>query len=211
MKLSVSLLSAPKLKERKRMVKKLNKSKINTLHIDVMDGKFVSQGFFPIGEIKKISKISNKPLDVHLMVEDPSIYIEKLKKLSNINNITIHLEIDKDINSLLSEIKKYGIKRGISIKPNTDITLLKPYLNNIDLILVMSVEPGLGGQPFIEETTERLSRIKELIKDYNILLEVDGGINDKTIKKILLSDIVVVGSFITTSDNMEESINKLLV
>lgn len=208
MKLSISLLNS---KDKTLDTNKLNNTDINYFHIDVMDGKFVSQKSFSINEIKEISSISRKPLDVHLMVEEPSYYIENLKELSNINNITIHLEIKKDINSLLTKIKECGIKRGISIKPNTDINLLKPYLNNIDLILVMSVEPGLGGQSFIEETTERLKDIKKLIKDYDILLEVDGGINDKTIKKIPLSDIAVVGSFVTKSDNMEESINKLLV
>ena len=208
MELSISLLNS---KDKVLDTKKLNNADINYFHIDVMDGSFVSQKSFPIEEIKEISSVSRKPLDVHLMVEDPSYYIENLKELSNINNITIHLEIDKDINSLLSKIKDYRIKRGISIKPNTNINLLKPYLNNIDLILVMSVEPGLGGQSFIEETTEKLKSIKELIKDYDILLEVDGGINDKTIKDIAPSDIAVVGSFITKSDNMEEAINKLLV
>lgn len=208
MELSISLLNS---KDKIIDVNKLNNMNVNYFHIDVMDGKFVSQKSFSINEIKEISSISRKPLDVHLMVEEPSQYIENLKELSNINNITIHLEIEKDINSLLSKIKECGIKRGISIKPNTDINLLKPYLNNIDLILVMSVEPGLGGQPFIKETVERLKNIKELIKDHNILLEVDGGINDEIIKKIPLSDIAVVGSFVTKSDNMEESINKLLV
>ena len=112
---------------------------------------------------------------------------------------------------MLSKIKECGVKRGLAIKPNTDINLLKPYLDNIDIILIMTVEPGYGGQPFIESSVERIKKIKELIEDYNILLEVDGGINDKTIKKISLSDIAVVGSYITTSDNMEERINNLLV
>ena len=145
------------------------------------------------------------------MVEDPSLIIEDLKELSNINNISIHIEIDKDINKMLSKIKECGVKRGLAIKPNTDINLLKPYLDNIDIILIMTVEPGYGGQPFIESSVERIKKIKELIEGYNILLEVDGGINDKTIKKISLSDIAVVGSYITTSDNMEERINNLLV
>lgn len=208
MKLSVSLLNA---KDKLFTTKKINNTEIDYFHIDVMDGKFVSQNSFPIKEIKEISNVSKKPLDIHLMVKDPSIYIEQLKELSNINNITFHLEIDKDINKLLTKIKDYGIKRGIAIKPNTDINLLKPYLDNIDLILIMTVEPGYGGQPFIESSVERIKKIKELIKDYNILLEVDGGINDKTIKKVSLSDIAVIGSYITTSDNMEERINNLLV
>ena len=208
MKLSVSLLNA---EDKLFTTKKINNKEIDYFHIDVMDGKFVSQNSFSIKEIQEISNVSNKPLDIHLMVEDPSIYIEDLKELSNINNITFHLEIDKDINKILSKIKENGIKRGIAIKPNTDINLLKPYLDNIDLILIMTVEPGYGGQPFIESSVERIKKIKELIKDYNILLEVDGGINDETIKKVSLSDIAVIGSYITTSDNMEERINNLLV
>ena len=208
MELSVSLLNA---KDRISAVNILNNSEINYFHIDVMDGKFVSQSSFPFKEIKEISKASNKFLDIHLMVKKPISLIKKIEKLSNINNITIHLEIDKDINKILTKIKEHGIKRGIAIKPGTDVNLLKPYLNNIDLILIMTVEPGLGGQPFIESSIERIKEIKELIKDYNILLEVDGGINDSTIKKVSSSNIAVVGSYITTSDNMEERINNLLV
>lgn len=208
MKLSVSLLNA---EDKNKTTKKINNTEIDYFHIDVMDGKFVSQLSFPLKEIQEISKISRKPLDIHLMVEDPSLIIEDLKELSNINNISIHIEIDKDINKMLSKIKECGVKRGLAIKPNTDINLLKPYLDNIDIILIMTVEPGYGGQPFIESSVERIKKIKELIEDYNILLEVDGGINDKTIKKISLSDIAVVGSYITTSDNMEERINNLLV
>ena len=208
MELSVSILNA---KDKKEMVNILNNTDISYIHMDVMDGKFVSQLSFPLKKIQEISKISRKPLDIHLMVEDPSLIIEDLKELSNINNISIHIEIDKDINKMLSKIKECGVKRGLAIKPNTDINLLKPYLDNIDIILIMTVEPGYGGQPFIESSVERIKKIKELIEGYNILLEVDGGINDKTIKKISLSDIAVVGSYITTSDNMEERINNLLV
>lgn len=208
MELSISLLNA---RDKISATKELNNTNIKYFHIDVMDGNFVSQVTFSCDEIKEISSVSKKPLDIHLMVENPILYIEQLKELSNINNITFHLEVDKDIDSLLSKLKEYGIKRGISIKPNTDINTLKPYLDNIDLILIMSVEPGLGGQTFIESTIERIKSIKDLIKDYNILIEVDGGINDKTINKLLSTDIAVVGSYITTSDDMEDRINRLMV
>lgn len=208
MKLSLTLLE---VKDRKKLAIRLNKSNVNYFHIDVMDGKFVSRETFSIEEIQEISNVSNKPLDIHLMVEDPDIYIEQLIKLSNINNITFHLEIDKDINKILSKIKENGIKRGLAIKPDTDINLLKPYLDYIDLILIMTVEPGYGGQPFIKSSTKRIKKIKKLIKGYNILLEVDGGINDITIKEVSLVDTAVIGSYITNSDNMEERINNLLV
>ena len=208
MELSISLLNA---KDRKKAVKKLNNTKIDMFHIDVMDGEFVTNKSFPVEEIIELSSITSKPLDIHLMVNDPVIYIEKLNELSNINNITFHLEINKDINNILNKLKKYGIKRGIALKPNTDIKEIIPYLNNIDLLLVMTVEPGLGGQPFIETSTERIKQIKKIIKDYNIILEVDGGINDKTISKVSDANISVVGSFVTTSNNIEEAINKLIV
>lgn len=208
MKISVSVLNSS---DRKNLVKKINNTPINYFHIDVMDGKFVSQKTFSVDEIKEISSISDKSLDIHLMVEDPLPLIKEIKELPNINNITIHLEIEKDIHKILSNLKEYKIKRGISIKPNTDINLLKPYLDDIDIILIMTVEPGYGGQPFIESSVERINQIKELTKNYNILLEVDGGINDNTIQKVSSVDIAVVGSYITNSDNMEERINNLIV
>lgn len=208
MKLSVSILNS---KDRKEMIDKLNNTNISYIHMDVMDGKFVSQNTLSYQELRELSSFSNKKLDVHLMMDNPEEYINNIKDLNNIENITIHLEIDKDIKKILSMIKSLGIKRGISIKPNTDINKLLPYLNDIDLILVMTVEPGLGGQPFIETSTTRLKEIKKLIKDKDILIEVDGGINSNTINLVKDADIVVVGSYITCSDNPISKINSLLV
>lgn len=208
MKLSVSILNS---KDRKEMIDKLNNTNISYIHMDVMDGKFVSQNTLSYQELRELSSFSNKKLDVHLMMDNPEEYINNIKDLNNIENITIHLEIDKDIKKILSMIKSLGIKRGISIKPNTDINKLLPYLNDIDLILVMTVEPGLGGQPFIETSTARLKEIKKLIKDKDILIEVDGGINSNTINLVKDADIVVVGSYITCSDDPISKINSLLV
>ena len=208
MKLSVSILNS---KDRKEMIDKLNNANISYIHMDVMDGKFVSQNTLSYQELRELSSFSNKKLDVHLMMDNPEEYINNIKDLNNIENITIHLEIDKDIKKILSMIKSLGIKRGISIKPNTDINKLLPYLNDIDLILVMTVEPGLGGQPFIGTSTTRLKEIKKLIKDKDILIEVDGGINSNTINLVKDADIVVVGSYITCSDDPISKINSLLV
>lgn len=207
MGLSVSILNS---KDKTRMIKLLNKTDISYIHFDVMDGKFVSQNSLSLEEIIKLSKISEKKLDIHLMVEDPIYYIENIKNLTNIEYITIHLEIDKDIKEILSKIKSYGYKTGLSIKPNTDIKRLQPYLEDLDLILLMTVEPGLGGQPFITSSSERLKKLKEMVNK-NIKIEVDGGINNITIKNVPEADIVVVGSYITTSDNPIEKINSLLV
>lgn len=208
MRLSVSILNS---KDKINMIKTLNNTKISYIHIDVMDGLFVSQKSLPSDEIIKISPFSSKSLDIHLMIENPMYYIERIKELPNIDNITIHLEINKDIKNILNKIKEYGFKGSLAIKPNTDINLLVPYLDIIDRILIMTVEPGLGGQPFLENSPNRIKEIKKLIKDKNIELEVDGGINNQTINKVKDVDISVVGSYITTSDNPVQRINDLLV
>lgn len=208
MKLSVSILNA---KGKEKTIKELNKTDISYFHIDVMDNIFVSQYSFSYQEVIELSRLSEKQLDVHLMHNNPLSYIEKIKDLKNIEYITIHLEIDKDIKYILNKIKDYGYKRGLSIKPNTNIDKIKPYLDDIDLILVMTVEPGYGGQPFLEDSPNRIKEIKRLIKDRDILLEVDGGINNKTLNLVKEADIAVVGSYITTSDDPISRINNLLV
>lgn len=208
MELSISILNAV---DRSNIIKILNDTNVSYIHMDVMDGKFVPEVSLPYTEFRSLSSLTNKKLDVHLMMEDPMEYIKEISDIDNVWNITIHLEIDKDIKKILSYIGSLGIKRGISIKPNTDIDKLIPYLDDIDLILVMTVEPGLGGQKFIEGSTKRISDIKNLIKDRDIVLEVDGGINSDTIDKVREASIVVVGSYITRSNDPIASINSLLV
>lgn len=208
MELSVSVLNA---ENKKQMINLLNETDISYIHIDVMDGKFVHQISLPPEEIIELSSISTKKLDIHLMVEDPISYIEQIKDLNDIEYITIHLEIDKDIKEILLKIKSYGYKTGLSIKPNTDVNALIPYLEDLDLILLMTVEPGLGGQPFIETSINKIKELKNLINNTNIKIEVDGGINNKTIKDVKEANIAVVGSYITKSENPTETINNLLV
>ena len=207
MELSVSILNA---KDKIEMINLLNKTDISYIHLDVMDGNFVSQKSLPLEEIIELSKVSDKKLDVHLMMVNPLENIEKIKDLDNIEYITIHLEIDKDIKNILKKIKDYGYKTGLSIKPNTDIKELLPYLDYLDLVLLMTVEPGLGGQQFMIKSAERLKRLKQIVNE-NIKIEVDGGINNITIKEVRESDIAVVGSYITTSENPIDKINGLLV
>ena len=208
MELSISILNAV---DRSNIIKILNDTNVSYIHMDVMDGKFVPEVSLPYTEFRSLSSLTNKKLDVHLMMKDPMEYIKEISNIDNIWNITIHLEIDKDIKKILSYIGSLGIKRGISIKPNTDIDKLIPYLDDIDLILVMTVEPRLGGQKFIEGSTKRISDIKNLIKDRDIVLEVDGGINSDTFDKVRESSIAVVGSYITRSNDPIASINSLLV
>lgn len=208
MELSISILNAV---DRSNIIKILNDTNVSYIHMDVMDGKFVPEVSLPYTEFRSLSSLTNKKLDVHLMMKDPMEYIKEISNIDNIWNITIHLEIDKDIKKILSYIGSLGIKRGISIKPNTDIDKLIPYLDDIDLILVMTVEPGLGGQKFIEGSTKKISDIKNLIKDRDIVLEVDGGINSDTIDKVGEASIAVIGSYITRSNDPIASINSLLV
>ena len=205
-KVSVSILSSNNIIED---LIDIESTDVDYIHIDVMDGKFVKNKFDPFKSLNKMSYILTKRLDVHLMVEKPLKYIEKYSTL-NTEYITIHVELADDIiDECYEVIKSYGIKFGLAINPNTDIKKLEKYLDKLDLILVMSVEPGLGGQSFIENTTNRLDEIRKMIEKRKISINVDGGINDKTISKAKESDIVVSGSYIMNSDNFQEKINIL--
>jgi ribulose-phosphate 3-epimerase len=203
-KISPSILSSI---NRIDSTKKLNSTTADYLHIDVMDGKFVNNKQFPLEEILEIEKISVKKLDIHLMVENPEEYLKHLKN-KNIEYITFHIEINKDINKIIKDIKSLGYKVGISIKPNTNINTIIPYLNDIDLVLIMSVEPGFGGQQFIPSTLEK-ARIFRNINN-NITLEIDGGIKDTNIELVKqYVDIAVVGSYIINNNDYNEAINNL--
>lgn len=201
MKISASILS---IKDNiKENISKLTKTDIDYIHLDIMDGKFVSNITYSIDEVKEIINYDKK-LDVHLMVEDIKKYVDDFKCL-NPEFITFHYETNYDIMSLISYIKSLNIKVGISIKPETDVRVLDKYLSFIDLVLVMSVTPGAGGQKFMESSIDKIKYLKD--KKGNYLISVDGGINDETIK-LVDSDIVVAGSFITNGD-YEENIKKL--
>ena len=209
MEISVSILNS---EDRIKDTIILNNTSCDYLHIDVMDGKFVPEVHFTIDEIKNIIFKSNKKIDVHLMVEDPITYIKELIDY-DIDFITIHYEIDKDIDNLINIIKENNIGVGLSIKPNTPVSCLLDYLDKIDLVLIMSVEPGYGGQSFIENSLDKVKELKNIItnQDLDVKIEIDGGVKDTNISNIDDAgvDISVVGSFITKSNNFEESIKKL--
>ena len=193
MKLSISLLS---IKNRLEFIKKINDCNIDYIHIDVMDKTFVDNVAYSMEEIREINEISNKKLDVHLMVNDPFKYIDNLRDM-NIEYITFHVEIDKDINKLIDIVHGMGYKCGLAINPNTNIDALEPYISNIDLILVMSVMPGYGGQLFINSIYNKLESLRNKYK--NITISVDGGINQDNIYKLSsLVDMVVIGSYLST-------------
>lgn len=201
MKISTSILN---MEKDIKNLEELNKTSTDYIHLDIMDGKFVDN-FSDMYDFIKDNKI-NKLLDIHLMVEDVHSYIEKYSNL-NPEYITFHIEVGNTL-SLIKKIKDKNIKVGLAISPNTDILELEPYLKYIDLILIMSVEPGLGGQKFLENTYIKLEKINELKKDYSFQIEVDGGINFNNCKTIN-ADIIVVGSYITKSDNYQKMIDTL--
>ena len=209
MKISVSILDAV---NRYEAVDELNDTNISYIHIDVMDGKLVNNiQFQDMDEIREISKISKFPLQVHLMVEDISSYLDRFYGL-NIESITFHLETEQDILMNIDKVHDMGYRCGIAICPDTDIQLIYPYLDKIDMVLLMSVIPGRGGQSFILDTKDRIAMLKNYIdRNYlSVLIEVDGGINDKTISLVKDADVAVVGSYIVKSDNYIERVNSLL-
>lgn len=179
MKVSVSVLSS-EIKPQD-IVKKLDLSKPDYIHIDIMDGKFVSNKTWTTSEVKKFTSYSTLPLEVHLMVNNPSKYIEDYA-LMNTSIIIFHYEAVKDINEMINKVKLYGLKVGIAINPETNINVLIPYLNMIDEVLIMSVHPGKSGQSFIEESLEKISVLKNIILEHNYktIISVDGGINNET-------------------------------
>ena len=203
-KIATSILSS---KERIKCIKELNNTTTDYIHIDVMDGIFIPNDQLPIEEVNMLGRITEKPFDIHLMVNNPKEYINKLN-VKNIKAITIHIEIKEEINDIIDLIKSHGYEAGLAIKPNTNINVIDDYINKVDKVIIMSVEPGFGGQKFIENTIERIKAIRN--KRNNIIIEVDGGINNETITKInKITDIAVAGSYITNNNDYQKAINSL--
>ena len=176
------------------------------LHIDVMDGKFVPSISFGMPVIKSIRSVSDIVFDVHLMIEEPIRYIKEFVE-SGADIITFHLEACKDVQSTIDKIHEMGVKAGLSIKPGTPVESLLPYLDKVEMILMMSVEPGFGGQKYIEESTERIRQVRAMLDERNLStdLEVDGGINVDNVSVVLDAgvNVVVAGSAIF-GGNIEE-------
>lgn len=204
--LSVSILG---IKENiKENIQKLDNLNIDYFHIDIMDGKFVENKTWEYEEIKNHLNNTKHKKDVHLMVKEIKKYVDEFKKLEP-DIITFHYEATNNPLEIIEYIKKNNIKVGISIKPETEINKIQPFLKDVDLVLVMSVEPGKGGQKYIENSTNKINELKQLRinNNYNYLIEVDGGINNETKNKAKNADILVVGSYIT-NNNYEEKIKE---
>lgn len=205
MKIAVSFISS--LYSKEETIKKISASKADYLHIDIMDGIFVPMKNYNFLEIKNLIKDNLKPLDIHLMVKEPLSLIKEYVTLKPYD-ITFHIEATKYPMTIINYLKDHNIKVGIAIAPGTPLESIKPYLDYIDLILVMSVTPGAGGQKFRPETLKKLAELNSLKSKYNFIISVDGGINSKTIKEIS-ADMVVSGSFICKNPDYDGQINKL--
>ena len=209
MKISVSILTLDFANVEKKFVP-IAKD-VDYIHMDIMDAEFVPNISFGYSVVGSLRKLTDKPFDTHLMMMHPQNYIENFVKAGS-QYITFHVEADCDVIKTIELIKSYGIKAGISIKPKTSVEEIKKYLPLVDMVLVMSVEPGFGGQKFMPIAIDKVKDLKEL-KDknnYNYLINIDGGINGETAPLISkYVDLAVSGSYICNADNPKERIETL--
>tara|TARA_B000000609_G_C24027173_1_gene268604 strand:+ start:65 stop:709 length:645 start_codon:yes stop_codon:yes gene_type:complete len=191
---------------------KIDKSNADWFHLDIMDGLFVPNISFGMPVVRTIRQLTKKPLDVHLMIVQPEKYITEFINLGS-NIITVHIEATNNLNQIINKIHESSLKSGIAINPQTPISDLKEYINKVDLICLMGVNPGFAGQKFIESTHERLQELKHLIisSGSSALIEVDGGVNKENYQKLKSNgaDVLVAGSYIFNSPNYNIAIDNL--
>jgi ribulose-phosphate 3-epimerase len=193
-------------------IQMINESEADFIHCDVMDGVFVPNISFGIPIVEHVKKIAEKPLDVHLMIVNPENYIEAFAK-AGASLLTVHFETCLHLHRTVNQIRENGMKASVCLNPHTPVRVLEDIITELDMVLLMSVNPGFGGQEFIHHTYKKVKQLKKLIleSNANCLIEVDGGVNYETGKKLVEAgaDVLVAGSFVFGSENPKETIRNL--
>src|SRR5690554_2173035 len=190
----------------------LNESEATYIHCDVMDGVFVPNISFGLPIVEHIKSIAEKPLDVHLMIVNPDNFIDAFAK-AGASYLTVHYETCMHLNRTVNSIKEHGMKASVCLNPHTPVAVLSDIITELDMVLLMSVNPGFGGQKYIPNTTQKVRQLKSMIQEKNseCLIEVDGGVNYETGKQLIEAgaDVLVAGSFVFNSEDPKETIHRL--
>lgn len=190
----------------------INRSEADWLHLDVMDGVFVPNISFGFPVLQAVAKICKKPLDVHLMIVDPGKFTEQVKALGAYM-MNVHYEACPHLHRTIQQIHNAGMKAGVTLNPHTPVNVLEDIIQDVDMVLLMTVNPGFGGQKFIEHSIEKVKKLKQLIQQTgsHALIEVDGGVNHETAPRLVQAgvDVLVAGSYVFGAENPEQRIKEL--